>query len=308
MSTAYLLILCGGVLLSACVYCFLNRRDTRTIFRAVLTVLMSSALGLIVCKALYMITQIDYTLAYGFSETLFTLDPLRCSFYGAAAGACLGAALAGKWTGMRPLQALNRFAPAGILMAAVARFGEYFLENKLYGCGRYFDIETEPFFCRFPISIGNEWDEYYLAVFMLEGICCLAVFALSVFGLKKDRFIRSLFYFCLPQILCESLRRMSFVWHEFVKVEQLLCMLVMEGILLYYALKTPKTQRNRFLPPILGLVAAGIFVAVEFALDKSDLPHLLTYAVMVLGMGLLAFSETLGWKRASLDTDAFTKT
>ena len=287
MSTTYLLILCCGALLSACVYCLLNRHDQGTPTRALFTVL-------------HMITQIDTTLAYGFSETLFTLDPLRCSFYGAVAGACVGAALAGKWTGLRPLQALDRFAPSGILMAAVARFGEYFLENKMYGCGRYFDIETDPFFCRFPFSIGNEWDEYYLAVFMLEGLCCLAVFALSAFGLKKGRFIRSLFYFLLPQILCESLRRMSFVWHEFVKVEQLLCMLAMEGILIYYALKTPASKKRRFLPPVLGLAAAGVFVAVEFALDKTDLPHLLTYAIMVLGLALLAFAEKLGWKHSSL--------
>ena len=292
----YLLILLAGALVSALVYCFLNHKDKGVIGRACLTVLLSAALGFVCGKAFYMITEIDFTLAYGFADTLLSLEPIKFSFYGACMGACLGAALAGKWTGLKPMAALNRFAPAGILMAAVARFGESCM--GLYGCGRNFDPEMDAALCVFPISVVNAFDEYFLAVFMLEGLCCLGVFVLSAFVFRRARFMRSLFYFCLPQILCESLRMQSFVWHEFVKVEQLLCMVVMEIILLLYALRTPKDRKLRFLPPILGLVAAGIFVAVEFALDKSDLPHLLTYAIMILGQGLLAYAEIRGFKKS----------
>ena len=297
--SAYLWILCGGAVLAACVYCLMNRGDRGVYVRAALTLVLSVVFGLLCGKAFYAVTQIRKVISSGTSEVLFTLSPLWFSFYGAAMGACFGAVLAGKLTGIKPMAALNRFAPAGILMAAVARFGEYVLsEEYAYGLGRYFDIETQPALCVFPISAVNAYGEYYLAVFMLEGLCCLGVFVLSAFVFHRARFMRSLFYFCLPQILCESLRTSSFVWHEFVKVEQLLCMVVMEIILLLYALRTPKDRKLRFLPPILGLVAAGIFVAVEFALDKSDLPHLLTYAIMILGQGLLAYAEIRGFKKS----------
>ena len=63
---------------------------------------------------------------------------------------------------------------------------------------------------------------------MLEGLLTLGVFAVCIARFRKHRFLRSLFYLCLIQILCESLRSDSFTW-LFVRVEQLLCMLCVPG-------------------------------------------------------------------------------
>ena len=73
-------------------------------------------------------------------------------------------------------------------------------------------------------------------------------------------------------------------------------MVCMEVILLLYGLWAGKGTKKRFVPALVGLLCAGVFVALEFALDKTDLPHVLTYSVMILFLGVLAWMECWGFK------------
>ena len=57
------------------------------------------------------------------------------------------------------------------------------------------------------------------------------------------------------------------------------------------------TLQSLAISALVGLVCAGLFVGVEFALDKTNLPHILTYAVMIAGLAALGVMEHLGFKK-----------
>ena len=143
----------------------------------------------------------------------------------------------------------------------------------------------------------------------IAGVFSALALAAMVFSLlhAKDRdcWIRTLFYLCLPQILCESLRVQTISW-LFIKAEQLVCFLVCEGVLVWYALrKNPRAFRS-WIPALCGLAVCGLLIAIEFALDGKSriggegLPHWLLYTLMVAGLAVLAIAEHKGSRSAKL--------
>ncbi|MBR1586468.1 MAG: prolipoprotein diacylglyceryl transferase [Clostridia bacterium] len=287
--SAYYFWMLGSALITAGVQFLLAKGMKKRGLLCGLTLVLGTVIGVICARLFSAAAQFEYTLADGVMETLLSDDVGQLSYYGGLTGVCFGVAQAARLTGNRPMAALNAYAPAGALMAALARFGEVFLGMRCAG-----NLVMTEKLCFFPVAIRNEWDEWYVAVFMLAGLAYLIVFAFSLLKYREKRFVRTLFYLCLPQILLESLRNQSIIWHEFVRMEQLACMVAMEVILVLYGVWA-KGQRKRFLPAVAGLACAGVFVAVEFALDKTDLPHLVTYAVMALGLVCLGWMECLGF-------------
>ena len=228
---------------------------------------------------------------------LFALAYDELSFFGGMAGVILAVFLAAKLFRLPVRKALNAFAPAGALLAALMRFAEGFL--GLYGVGYVEDwIETGVFF---PVTVEVAWDEYYsefyFAVFMLSGLFSLIAMVLSlVHGRERNRFIRTLFYLCLPQILCESLRLQAIVW-LFVKEEQLLCFLVCEVILAARAVKAGAGRFRSWIPALAGLAVCGVLVALEFAIDgkitvgENMIPLWVSYLVMTAALAAMAVME-----------------
>ncbi|MBQ9264571.1 MAG: prolipoprotein diacylglyceryl transferase [Clostridia bacterium] len=292
MNTHYVLTLYISAIVCAIAHYFLLKRQPKRGAQAVLTLCLGIVLGTACARLIYCLMQVQYIVADGFLATLLSQNVAQLSYYGGCIGVILAVMLSAKITGQKALNALNLYAPAGALMAALARFAEIHLGTLC--AGNYIENES---FCFFPLAIPNEWEEWYLAVFVLAGISYLVVFVFSWIKFKDHCFLRTVFYLCLPQILWESLRNQSIIWHEFVRLEQLLCMVVMEVILVLYGIWS-KGQKKRFLPAVTGLLCAGVFVAVEFALDKSDLPRALSYAIMVLGLCALGFMECLGHRKA----------
>ena len=297
MNQSYLIFMLGSAMITAGVHYLLAGGMKKRGLLAALTFVFGAALGVVCSKLVYGLICIQDVLLDGIGETLLS-DNLECmSYYGGVAGVILGAALAAKCTGNKVVKALNTYAPAGALMAALARFGEYFLDT--INVGRMIEDERLQFFpLAQGVDFGYGYTEWYLAVFMLCGIAGVIVFLVSLNKFKDKRFLRTLFYLCLPQIIFESLRNYNrLTWTQFVRVEQLMCMLYIEAMLLLYGVWAGKGTRNRFLPAIVGLVCAGVFVGVEFALDKTNLSHAVTYAVMIAGLCVLAWMEQLGFKK-----------
>ena len=206
--------------------------------------------------ALLMLAMINFMVMFGWLESLVDVTMGTFSYYCGVAGFCLGVVLSARLTREKPMELLNAFAPAGVLLAALARFGEV----------------------------------------MLEGLLTLGVFALCITLFKKHRFLRSLFYLCLLQILCESLRSDSFTW-LFVKVEQLICMLGVAGVLLAYCVNPPGVRRH-WMPIIYCFPVAAVFVVLEFALNgKIPLFKPLCYAIMLAGLVLLSLDEIWAFRR-----------
>ncbi len=254
-------------------------------------------LGVIGAKLLYFLFRASYIFKTGFWKYLFSLKADELSYYGGAAGVCFGVFLAAKILGQKPGKTLNAFAASGALLAALARFGEYWL--GALGTGDYLE-EALPF----PFAVYEAWNpdfpEYYLAVFMLEGILYLriAVFALQN---RNDRlcFLRTVFYLCLAQIICESARAQSIRW-LFVRYEQLLCYLIAEGILIWYAVFGRKQGKRNWGAAAFGLLVCAVTILEEFMLDgkitlgEIGLPPVVIYALMAWGL-----LELAGWERSA---------
>ena len=299
INTSYVFWMANSILICAALHGGLTARLKHRGVLTVLTCLLATALGIVFARLAYCLIQIDYVMYDGFWETMKSDNLAYTSYYGSMAGAILGALLAAVITGNRPVRALNVWAPAGALMAAQARFAEYFLGTLR--AGNYLEDAKV---CFFPLAVENEWGEWYLAVFMLAGIVYLAVFFFSLFIFRKQRFARTLFYLCLTQIMLESLRNQSLIWSEFVRAEQLLCMVAAEGVLILLGVQLIKKGlpfARAFVPAFAGLFCAGVFVAVEFTVQGKILPDMpgsvyLGYGVMLLGLMLLAVLEGL-WRR-----------
>ena len=264
---------------------------------------LGTAGALLGAKAAYYLCQLGFMIARGWADSLFRLNPEQMSFFGGAAGLCFGVSLAARICGRRPMEVLNGFAPFGLLFGAFARFGEYFL--GMLGIGPYIYLRE---LCFFPLargfSYGPDYTEWYLAVFVLEGVTLLAVAALSRWKLKDHRFLRSVFWLCLPQILLENLRMGSFMWFFCIRVEQLACMTAMFVILIIYGVRTEGSFFRRFRPAGISLLCAGLFIVCEFAMEgKIGFLQFLTqeacYGLMALGLAVLGVTEVRAWKRAA---------
>jgi hypothetical protein len=265
-----------------------------------LTLVLGAFLGLAGAKLLYFLFRFTYLLKTGFFAWLFSLDQNELSYYGGAAGVCLGAALAARILKVKPGKALNVFAASGALLAALFRFAEYWL--GALGTGDYLEMGLP-----FPFAVSEVWNpdfpEYYLAVFMLEGIVYLRI-ALFAFRNRKDRlcFLRTVFYLCIAQIILESMRAQSIRW-LFVRYEQLLCYLIAEGILIWYAFAGKKAGKRNWGAALWGLIVCGLTVLAEYMLDGkisfggADLPPVVIYAFMAWMLLELTVAEHAARKK-----------
>ena len=303
--TAWLCFLAGSAVVCFALFGLtarlrLKMKSGKAVTMAALSMGLSILTGLIGAKLLYFLFRISYIFKTGFWNYLFSLRPDELSYYGGAAGVCFGVFLAAKIMKEKPGKMLNAFAASGALLAALARFAEYWLGS--IGTGDYLE-EALPF----PFAVYEAWNpdfpEYYVAVFMLEGIIYLriAVFALCN---RKDRlcFLRTVFYLCLTQIICESARAASIRW-LFVRYEQLLCYLIAEGILVGYAIAGHKQKKRNWGAAAFGLVVCALTVLEEFMLDgkitlgEIGLPSIVIYAVMGWGLFELAVFEHAARRR-----------
>ena len=293
MNLQYVWWYLGALAISLGLFAWMQRREKGVLAQCLLIGLLGTLLGGALAKLVYYLAMIDFMVMNGWLRSLTDVTMGTFSYYGGVAGFCLGVALSARLTRRKPMELLDAFAPAGLLLAALARFGEVMLD----GVGTRDMLYWEhPEHCFFPLAVSNEYGEWLYAVFMLEGLLTLAVFALCLTRFRRRRFLRSLFYLCLMQIFCESLRSDSFTW-LFVKVEQLLCLLGATGVLLVYCVKTPGVRR-RWLPVVYCFLAAAVFVVLEFVFNgKIHFSHPLGYGIMVLTLLGLSLDETWAFRR-----------
>lgn len=302
-SPFYLLWMSGSFLLAFALFFFLNRK-----FRAVAAASMipAAVLGVVCSKLLYMLLQLEFVLVDDWSSILFSTSPEHFSFVGGAAGVCLAVILCAKLLKAKPCEALNAFAPAGLLLAALSRFSEGILAGEfMTGTGPWME-EGSPF-CFFPLSINisadPEWQEWYLSVFLLEGLFLLLAALISLLCLKKGRFIRSLFMMCLPQLIFENLLNNVFWWIFCIRVEQLIYMVILAVILTIYTVRA-KGWKFRLVPVIVAALCAGLFVVVEFAMEQKIEALLFLnvsacYCLMALGTLALGITEVCAARKVS---------
>ena len=291
MNTPYLITMASAALVSGAVFALrLHRRGIHPGLAAA-GAAISALFGLLGAKLFYVALLFQRVWPRFGWEAFTRMRGAEFSFFGGCAGAALGMALTAKLFQKNARVFLGIFAPCGALMAAGARYAERYL--GMLGVG---SITTHPLFSRFPFAVENQWHEAFQAVFMLEALGALAVAAAFFLRRREDllpglAMERTAFYLCLGQILFESLRSQGMKW-GFVRVEQLLSAVCVMGLLFYGCLKAEEGGGwKRFWPLLCALACIGLFIAVEFGLDKTNLPRALLYGAMILGLGVLSLLE-----------------
>ncbi len=303
--TAYLITMGISMVFVSGLFCLLLRkspevRTEKALPLSLCALLLGTVLGVLSAKFFYFVFYFSHIMEQGFGSFWLSLRTEEMSYYGGVAGVCLAVALSAKIFRLRPGSILNIFAPAGALMAAAARFAEYFL----FPTGTRFGMESPlPFPLAVSIVYSEDYAEYYPAIFMFEGILSLVAFALCLKHRKEPRcLLRTLFYLCLPQVLLESLRSDA-IKLLFVRMEQLVCFLVVEGVLVWYGWKGGRKSFAAWIPALAGLAVCGLTIVEEFMLDGkirpfgTSVPQWITYALMAAGLALLAVMEHRGNRR-----------
>ena len=280
---------------------------------ALLAFFLSALFGVVLARAGYALLMQELDFEYdgiaAFGQLLeFEID--RFSFLGGALGVLLGVLLANRLTRKGSVAAgADAFAPFGALLAALFRLGELFFGS--YGAGSTLPEGSPLAFFPFAvrITVDGGYDYWCWAVCVLSAVFALVWAALAFFRFRsKGRpglsLTLSLFFLALPQILCESLRKNSSMLWLFVHAEELLCAVVLLGVMLFWILKSGKGASflRRWGPLGALILCAGLLVAVEFAIDGKyfGLPVPACYLIMcavLIAVGFAGAAAARRWNR-----------
>ena len=258
---------------------------------ALLAFLFSAVFGTVLARIGYALLMQELDFEY---EGIAALERLpefeidRVSFLGGALGVCLGVLLANRLTRKGSVLAgMDAFAPFGALLAALFRMGECFFPACI---GSTLPEDSPLAF--FPFALKTEIDGGYIswdwAVCVLSAAFALIWAAIAFFRLRSRGrtglgFTLTLFFLALPQIFCESLRKDGMYW-LFVHVEQLLCAVVLVGVILFWVLSSGKDLSflRRWGPVLVFLLCVGLLVLTEFVIDGKilDASHTVCYIFM----------------------------
>ncbi len=294
-STYFLYLTLGAVLCTELFAWRLNRREMK-LSAALVALPLAAVLGLAASKAGYFLLQLRNQLAkYPGVNGLFTDTPKEFSFVCGCLGVVLAVVLAARITRQKALPILDAFAPCGALMAAITRACEGLLDPMvMIGLGEAVENEAH---CIFPLAMENKnlycW---FYTIFMLEAALALICAIVSLSVSHKGRFapgrvfFHTAFFLALPQIFVERMLNQCMRW-GFVRVEQMMCALVVLAVILYACVKC-KT-RWAYLPVAMVFLCAGGIIWLEFTLDNKapfglDLPPTTCYVLMILILGCMA--------------------
>ena len=262
----------------------------------ILTAGLGILLGLLCARLYYVLARISTFLDIGLENFFATADEdlkgwgsaKGAAFWGAVGGVALAALLAGKITKEKVSALLDALAPSAALGIAISRFGEFSIGEGI-GPG----VE-DPALQFFPLAVRNQWDEWYYALFMLEGLVGLIIFALLMTrGRKlKDGYRARMFLilYASCQIVLEAVRRDNFLRWLFVRVSQVASAAVLLGLIVFALIRWAKKPRESRMSGRKTAVNCALFalmvpaiIALEFAVDKSP----------TLSVGMAYLLETL---------------
>ena len=202
-------------------------------------------------------------------------------------GCILAAPIAAKLSKAKAADYLDCFVFPGLTLFTLERLLEP-LAGRGYGVFLY----DSPF-AAFPFALETYMEEYAVAVCFLEAALAVLLMAALVLLKKKCRrggqlFLAALALFCASQVMPESLRHDDVLFiFTFARVTHICYALMMAGALIT-ALREGVSVKRAALEFLLLLLLAGVCIGAEFALDKTNLSHILIYAVMILALAGMA--------------------
>ena len=313
MMTAYLWLMGAGSVLIFMLYGLrcagavrLPRLKKRAWVTALLAFLFSAVFGTVLARCGYALMTQELDFEYdGIAafEVLLEFEIDYLSFFCGAVGVCLGVLLANRLTRKGSVwMGMDAFAPFGALLVALFRFGECFAES--WGAGISLPDGSPLAFFPFALKISSDggYESWSWAICVLSGVFALAWAAIAFFRLRSTgrtgwSFTLTLFFLALPQVLCESMRSSGIYW-LFVHAEQLLCALVLAGVLLFWILGSGKglSFPRRWAPMGIYLLCIGALVVIEFAIDGSKIkvPGMTHAAWHLVMLGVVAVIGAAG--------------
>ena len=296
MNTTYIFGLLIGAVICAGLFAWKLRRGGLKLLTALLTLPLAAILGLVMARLIYFALEFrDMYVDYEGFGGLLSIKPDEFSFIGGCVGVILAVILSAKLTRQKVLPVLDAFAPCGALMAAITRACEGLLDPmSMIGMGGGVENEALQFF---PLAVKVEaYGIVAYAVFMLEAVlallCAAASFVISHRGsFAPGRvFLHTAFFLALPQIFTEQILGKYMAW-GFVRIEQLLCALIVFAITLYPCIRSRKL--TGYLPALGCLLCAAVLIWMEFTLDNKllfglDIPTMWCYVIMIASLACMA--------------------
>ena len=211
------------------------------------------------------------------------------AFWGAVLGGTLAVLITSRITRQPCAELFDACAAPAALFIAVCRFAEYPFTGQGIGMG----LDPDSPFSRFPFAVVNEWEEWYWAVFMLEGVIAVIILITLLFSRRTggDKARLFLILYSAAQITCESLRRDQYLVWSFVRVSELTAALVLLGLIAAALIRRGRIERNDWNMVILFLLGICIVIGMEFAKDKLPvLPIWSCYAIMAAASALMGYT------------------
>ena len=281
---------------------------------ALLSFVLAAAFGTILARVGYALLMSELDFEYDGIEALgllleFEIDCF--SFFCGAIGVCLGVLLANRLTRKgSAFVGMDAFAPFGALLAALFRLGELFFGS--YGAGGELPegspLAFFPFALRIPVAGSSDY--WAWAICVLSACFALIWAGIAFFKLRSRgrtglSFTLTLFFLALPQILCESMRKRGMFW-LFIHVEELLCAIVLAGVMLFWILKSGRNLPflRRWTPFGILLLCIGLLVATEFAIDGKlfDLLPSVCYLFMIAVLAVIGWAGVVAARRYNEET------
>lgn len=203
------------------------------------------------------------------------------TLWGAILGGCIAAALTARQTRQSCARIADACAAPTALLIALGRLAEGLVGQ---GYGWYVEDWFDPMngmslfhpqefgaLLRFPFAVEDMYGEWCWAIFVLEALFALIICMLLVRDHPARPGATALYGLLLlsaSQILCESLRQDAVLRFGFVRINQLICAVVIAALLIAGCLRVRNVRQ--ILIAACGTIACiAVVIIMEFALEKK---------------------------------------
>ena len=278
--------------------------------------LLAIPLALLGARAAYCLATLDWVMQEGFS---FFLQLTRGGYmlYGAVLGGVVALLLTARITGEDFASMADHLAVPALVLVMVGRLAEglvgqgygwcvedWFMEDSGMSL---FVLEDPSFFYRLPFAVPDMYGNYNWAVFIPEALAA-GLIALAA-GLTRTRreggkALLALLLYAAAQVLGESLRQDAVLRWGFVRINQIICAVIIAGLMIHCMLRAPRPRAGQAAGLSAGVLACmGVVIAMEFALEKKIsaiefLPMDVCYLIMALACAGMVLCVLPLWRRA----------
>ena len=266
-------------LLAAAVLCRAGRMKQGT---APLLGLTGILLGMVCSRIVFCLLNFELGVMMPLSSW-FRITTGGWSLFGMIGGVMLAAYITARLTWQNPGRMLDITVCALPLMIAAERLGEGHLQG--------FNVSRQlpEGFLSDGILTVRDGNAMYLATHRIAAAAAIILFVLMILALSRknrkngDVWVLFLLLCGAGGVLMESLRYDKFMEYSFVRFQQVMAAVMLAAGLVLAIRRNRDWPRGAVTASVVCLVLAILgCVAIEFALDRTTISHVLLYCLMVL--------------------------